>query len=121
MVWNMKSKQVPGINVSEFYIKLGGGNEKKAENMCELRIDYTVDGKRISVPVAVTQGDLKINEGTTPKATADMNQFYTVSVQKGQMYQIVWLAPGENKWRRVEIQPKQTKDKAASLRIKLKK
>lgn len=121
MVWNMKSKQVPGINVSEFYIKHGGGNEKKAENMCELRIDYTVDDKRVSVSVAVIQGDVKLNEGSTPKPTADMNQFYTFTVQKGQIYQVAWMAPGEKKWRRVEILPKQTKGKAAFLRVKLAK
>ncbi len=118
MVWNMKSKQVPGVNVSEFYIKLGGGNEKKAANMCELRIDHTVDGKRIEVPVAVIQGDVKLDEGTTPKPTDDMNMFYSFSVSKGQMYQVVWMAPGEKKWRRVEIHPK---GKESFLRVKLAK
>jgi hypothetical protein len=121
MVWNMKSKQVSGVNVSERYIKLGGGNEKKAENMCELRIDYTLDGRRISVPVAVLQSDVKLNEGTTPKPTDDMNKFYSFTVQKGQAYQLAWLAPGEKKWRKMEVLPKETKRKEAFMRVKLAK
>lgn len=118
MVWDMENKQVPGVNVSEFYINLGGGNVKKAENMCELRIDHTIDGKRISVPVVVMQGDVKLHEGITPKPTDDMNQYYTFSIQKGQMYQVTWLASGQEKWRRVDIQPK-VED--AFLRLKLEK
>ncbi|MGJ8656046.1 MAG: transglutaminase-like domain-containing protein [Akkermansiaceae bacterium] len=119
MVWNMESKQVHGVNVSEFYIKLGGGDEKVAGDLCELRIDYTVAGERISVPVAVTQADVKLSEGATPEPTDDMNQFYSLSVKKGQMYQVVWKAPGEEKWRRVEVLPKQTKGEEPFLRVKL--
>lgn len=105
MVWNMKSKQVNGVNVSDFYIKLGGGDKKRAENICDLRIDYTVDGKRMAIPVVVMQGDVKLGDGVTPKRTDDMNNFYTFPVQKGQMYQIRWLAPDDKKWRTKEVLP----------------
>ncbi len=118
MVWNMESKQVHGVNVSDFYIKLGGGDKKMAENICELRIDYTFEGERIAVPVVVVQGDVKLHEGSTPKPTDDMNRFFTFSVQRGQIYQVAWQAPGENKWRRVDIHPKK---EDAVLRVELDK
>jgi hypothetical protein len=118
MIWNMDSKQVPGVNVSEFYIKLGGGNEKKADNICELRIDFTLDGKRIPIPAVVMQGNVKLHEGSTPKVTDDMNRFFTFSVEKGQIYQVAWLVPGEKEWRQINIHPK---EKDAFLRLELNK
>ena len=121
MVWNMQSKQVHGINVSDFYIKLGGVDEADTEDLCELRIDHTVGGERVSVPVAVSQSDVKISEGDTPKSTNDMNHYYSVSVKRGQLYQVMWRAPGEDNWRRVEVLPKQTQGDKSFFRLKLEK
>jgi len=103
LVWDFKNLSVPAVNVSERYIKLGGGDKKGIENTCELRIDYTVDGKRIAIPVAVIQGDVEIKKGASPAPTHDMNRFFTAAIKKGQIYQVVWQIPGEEKWQRKEI------------------
>ncbi|NWK57225.1 transglutaminase domain-containing protein [Verrucomicrobiaceae bacterium N1E253] len=89
MVWNMKNKEVPAVNVTERYVALGGENAV-GENDCELRIHRMVGGKRVAIPVVVLQGDLKIAEGVSPKPSDDMNRFYTVVVRKGQIYQLMW-------------------------------
>ena len=75
-----------------------------------------MNGKRIAVSVAVMQGDVKLAEGMTPKPTDDMNNFYTFAVQKGQMYQVVYMAPGAKEWQRVKIHPK---GKEGFQRVKL--
>lgn len=106
LVWNMRTREVHAYNVSERYIKLGGGDKKGAENMCEIRVDFYDGDKRTAIPVAIVQGDMVLAEGMTPKATDDMNRFFTAKVKKGQMYQIAWKLPNEKKWRSKPIQPK---------------
>lgn len=92
LVWDMDRKDVPGVNVTRRYVELGGGDGDA--NVCELRIAYVKDGKRVAVPVVVGQGDLKIGEGMSPKVTDDMNRYFTVKVGKGQMYQVRYEEPG---------------------------
>lgn len=101
MVWDMESKQVPAINVTERYVKLGGGNDLK--DTCELRIHMIQNGKRIGVPVTVIQGDVKISEGTSPKPTDDMNRYLTVKVRKGQIYQVMWKDPARGEMKHVSV------------------
>ncbi len=118
MVWNMKDKSVPGVNVSERYIKLGNAGKKPGANVCQLRIDYTVDGKRTSIPVTVVQGDVEMFKGITPDKTKDMNQFLNFEVKKGQIYQIAYMLPGTKKWQFKEVK---TDNKAEFLRVQLEK
>lgn len=101
LVWNMKNKQVPAVNVTERYIKLGG--IKDGEDLCELRIHLMREGKRVQVPVVVTQGDLKLAEGDSPKATDDMNRYFTVPVKKGQLYQVMWKDPESGETKRLLV------------------
>jgi len=103
LVWDLKNKSVPAVNVSERYIKLGGGDQKGVADRCELRIDYTVEGKRVSVPVVVLQGDVEVKKGASPIPTHDMNRFFTASIKQGQIYQVAWLPPGEKQWRQKQI------------------
>lgn len=117
LVWDLENKQVHGINVSDFYIALS--DSEANENLCELRIDYTKDGERIAIPVIVTQSDVKIREGLTPMLTDDMNQFLTVLLKKGQMYQVKYQLPNETKWEVVKIGAEQTKVEEGFLRLKL--
>jgi transglutaminase-like putative cysteine protease len=95
LVWNMKNKKVPAVNVTESYIKLGG--VKDEQDVCELRIHLMRDGKRVEVPVVVAQRDLKLAEGKSPKSTDDMNRYFTTTVKKGQIYQVMWEDPESGK------------------------
>ena len=117
LVWNMRTKEVHAYNVTQRYIKLGGGDKKGAENMCEIRVDFYDGNKRAAIPVAIVQGDTKIAEGLTPKATDDMNNFFTAKVKQGQIYQIAWKLPNETKWRSKQVQPTK-KDKWLKETIK---
>ena len=68
MVWDFKSKLVPGVNVTKRYLKPGTDADKAT---CELRIDFTSsEGTRLPIPVKVMQGDVLIEEGQTPKRQA---------------------------------------------------
>lgn len=116
LVWDMQNKTVPAVNVTERYVKLGGGDKAGAQNLCELRIDYTVDGKRVAIPVAVIQGDVEIEQGLSPASTHDMNRYFTAKVKQGQIYHVVWKAPGQDQWQRRQIK---ATDKDAFLRIDL--
>ena len=91
LVWDMENHKVPAENVTKRYIKLGSG--EIGDDVCELRIQWTRDGERFAVPVSVTQGDVKLAEGTSPKPTDDMNRYFTVQVRKGQIYQVMWKDP----------------------------
>lgn len=103
LVWDLKNQSVPAVNVSERYIKLGEGNDKGVVNTCELRIDYTLEGNRVAIPVAVVQGDMEIKKGVSPLPTHDMNRFFTVAIKQGQLYQVIWQLPGEKKWSRKDV------------------
>ena len=110
MVWNFDDKSVNAVNVSNFYIKLGGADKVGSNNLCELRIDFTRNAKRISVPVKLQQADILLHSGTTPSATRDMNQFLTHKVKPGQLYQIYWQPSEGAKWIRQQIKsPKDSK------------
>jgi transglutaminase-like putative cysteine protease len=95
LVWDMNNREVNALNVSSFYIELGGNSQ--AEDSCELRLEFKTDNKRVPIAVTVYQGDLKIASGTTPKITDDLNRFFTVNLRKGQRYQVQWLPPHNNK------------------------
>ncbi len=106
LVWNLSDTSVNAKNVSDFYIKLGGG-DKAATDLCELRIDFTNPaGIRTSIPVSLYQGDLKIASAKTPNATKDMNQFLVFSVKQGQIYQLIWKPQPNAKKQVIEIKPK---------------
>jgi len=97
LVWDMKIKYVNAVNVTERYIKLGGGGDKGAEDLCELRVHFIKEGKRVAMPVVVMQGDVKMGQGTSPKPTDDMNRYLVIKVHKGQMYQVMWKDPQSGK------------------------
>lgn len=95
LVWDLKNKDVHAVNVSDFYIQLGGGDEKAADNICELRIEFLdQDGKRVAIPVKVMQGDAEIGSGNSPKPTDDMNRYLTIPVKRGQIYHLAYTPPG---------------------------
>lgn len=95
LVWDLKNTDVHAVNVSDFYIKLGRGDKNTAENICELRIEYLDHaGKRIAIPVTVTQGDAQVGKGLSPQPTDDMNRYLTLPVQRGQIYHLSWTPPG---------------------------
>lgn len=108
LVWDMKIKYVPAVNVTERYITLGGVENE--EDACELRIHLMKDGKRIEVPLGVMQGDVLLGEGKSPKATDDMNRYFTVKARKGQLYQIVWKDPETGKMIRQTVTTPKDKD-----------
>lgn len=87
MVWDMKSKQVHGVDVTSRYQK----PEEVDLTKVELRIDALSDGDRIAVPVEIYQGDKLVFSGSTPGKTADMNQFLTFSVKLTAESQLRWL------------------------------
>lgn len=91
LVWNMKNKEVPAVNVTARYVQLGGGGDDK--DVCELRIHRMVDGKRVEVAVMVQQGDVNLGEGKSPKSTDDMNRYFVTKVRQGQIYQVIWTDP----------------------------
>jgi len=101
LVWNMKLKNVPAVNVTDRYVELGGGDD--IQDICELRIHLSVEGKRVEVPVVVLQGDVKMGEGNSPKSTDDMNRYFTTQVRKGQLYQVVWSDPKSGEKKRKQI------------------
>jgi len=115
LVWDMNNREVNALNVSRFYIKLGGGNQ--AEDHCELRIEFKADNKRIPVPITIYQGDLKIASGITPKPTDDLNRFFTANLRQGQRYQVQWKSqtgktqtktittPKDKNWYLLQITP----------------
>jgi hypothetical protein len=117
MVWDMRDESVPGIDVTERYIEIGKGSLPEIGS-CELRIDAVdKDGKRIAVPVEVRQADVLVEAGTTPGPTADMNQFLTIQVKQGQVYQVV--APGDN-GRPLAVEMLETGGEEENKRIALK-
>ncbi len=116
MVWDMTDQTVPGVNVSERYIKLGNKGKKIGANDCELRVDYTVGGKRIAIPVVLVQGGVDMSKGLTPDKTKDMNQFLNLKAKKGQIYQLAFMLPGTEKWQYKEVK---TNNKEEFLRVKL--
>ena len=108
LVWDMKRKDVPAVNVTQRYVKLGGGDKNK--DACELRIHFLKDKQRIEVPVSVRQGDVKVIEGTSPKPTDDMNRYFTVKVGKGQIYQVIWKNPDTGKVQHKQVTTPKDKD-----------
>ena len=93
MVWNFEDTSVPSEDVTQRYITLGADSIPKP-GQCELRIDAVAtqaDGskQRRAIAVEVRQFDVVVAKGTTPSATADMNQFLTIPVPQGVRYQVV--------------------------------
>lgn len=101
LVWDLKRKDVPAVNVTRRYVELGGGGDVK--DACELRVHFLRDDKRIKVPVAVAQGDVALGEGSSPGPTDDMNRYFTVNAGKGQIYQVVWKDPDTGKIQRKQV------------------
>lgn len=121
MIWNMRDNSVPGVDVTQRYIDLGAKFLAKPGE-CELRIDAVrlqADGtpKREAVNIEVRQIDVLTAKGTTPDATADMNQFLTIRVPQGVRYQVIIPSDNPQKPQAIaEIAPK--KDET-QLRVKL--
>jgi hypothetical protein len=93
MVWNFEDTSVPSEDVTQRYITLGADSIPKP-GQCELRIDAVAtlaDGskQRRAIAVEVRQFDVVVAKGTTPSATADMNQYLTIPVPQGVRYQVV--------------------------------
>ncbi len=99
MVWAMEDDSVPGVDVTDRYIALGK-DTLAAVGECELRIEAMARGgsgseARRELEVKVLQADVEVATGKTPGTTADMNNFYTVKVKQGQLYQVVALKDGK--------------------------
>jgi hypothetical protein len=109
LVWDMNNHEVNAVNVSRFYIELGGGSQ--AEESCELRVEFKADNKRIPVPITIYQDDLKITSGITPKFTDDLNHFFTAKLRKGQRYQVQWKYPKTEKIHTKTITTPKDKDR----------
>ncbi len=121
MVWNFEDTSVPAEDVTQRYIALGAASIPKP-GQCELRIDAVAtlaDGskQRRAVAVEVRQFDVIVAKGTTPSATADMNQFLTIPVPQGVRYQVV-LADAQKAGpnQKIDIAPT---EKDAFLRVNL--
>ncbi|MGB1259423.1 MAG: transglutaminase domain-containing protein, partial [Akkermansiaceae bacterium] len=108
LVWNMRLRYVHAVNVTDRYVALGGDAVKK--DVIELRLHYMVEKKRIPVELAIMQGDAKMGEGTSPKATDDMNRYFTVKARKGQIYTVAWKDPATGKVKHKQITTPKDKD-----------
>ncbi|MBK1856157.1 transglutaminase domain-containing protein [Verrucomicrobiaceae bacterium 5K15] len=95
LVWDLKIRYVHAVNVTDRYVQLGG--VKSGEDVCELRIHWMKGGERVAAELRVVQGDVNLGEGVSPKATDDMNRYFTVKARKGQLYIIAWKDPVSGK------------------------
>lgn len=86
MVWDMKNKNVPGIDVTDFYIDLYNAQMAEAKNGAPvvIRVFKTKDGGRSSadrvaqdVKVVDADGNM-VAAGKTAGPTADMNDYLTL-------------------------------------------
>lgn len=115
MVWNVRDTSVPAVDVTQRYIDLGAKTLPKPGE-CELRIDAWAlkeDGssERRAIEIEVRQQDVLVAKGTTPTATADLNNFLVIRVAQGMRYQVV--VPGK------AVVPVAPTKKDAHLRVKL--
>jgi hypothetical protein len=99
MVWAMRDESVPAVDVTQRYIDLGKKSLPEPGH-CELRIEAIAKGQsgsaaRRELDVQLMQGDVVVATGKTPSATADMNQFFTVKVKQGQLYQLFVIRDGK--------------------------
>lgn len=93
LVWDMSITYVPGVNVTETYVKLGKGKDL-AKLQCELRVDvFNKKGERAETDVTIVQGSASMGNGNSPKVTDDMNKFLTIPLKKGQLYHAIWKDP----------------------------
>lgn len=117
LVWNMRDGSVPAIDVTGHYLEVGK-DSLLGIGECELRIDAVdADGKRLAVAIEVRQADVLVETGSTPEPTADMNQFLTIKVKQGQVYQVV--VPGEGP-RPIAVEPLEIGGDEESRRVAFK-
>lgn len=119
MVWAMRDTSVPAVDVTGRYVALGRKSLPEPGE-CELRIEVVVRGEagsaaRRPMEVEVRQGDVVVATGKTPGATADLNEFFTVRVKQGQLYQLVSMRDG----RPVDVERVEVGGKEASRRVTL--
>jgi hypothetical protein len=122
MVWDMRDHTVPAVEVSQRYIDLGQAT-LPAIGECELRIEVMAEGEsgsqaRRPLDVKVLQGDVQVASGKSPTQTDDMNQFLTIKVRQGQLYQLVAFRDGRPAAiERIEVKGKEA-DKKITLQVK---
>jgi transglutaminase-like putative cysteine protease len=120
MVWDFDATTVPAVDVTQRYVDLGAKTLAKPGE-CELRIDAykTANGeaKREAVTIEVRQFDIVVAKGTTPSATADMNNFLSIRVPQGVRYQVI--IPGSAGQKPLAMEEIAPKDKQENLRINL--
>ncbi|MDB4311217.1 dienelactone hydrolase family protein [Akkermansiaceae bacterium] len=75
MVWNLKNKNVPAVNVTSHYVK---ETKKSAAAFANLRLWDKRDGQRIVAEISL--GEQKV---TTKAGTADLNDMASVKVPTG--------------------------------------
>lgn len=84
LVWNMKKKSVPAIDVTQNYLK------EAAQPQHELRIEALSAGKRVDIPVYIyVKGVLK-SSGQTPSTTLDANAFLTFEFDEAEKVELRW-------------------------------
>lgn len=111
MIWAMRDNSVPAVDVTQRYIDLGK-QSLPAPGQCELRIEALAKGEsgskaRRELNVQLMQGDVLVASGKTPSPTADMNQFLTIKVKQGQLYQLFSLHNGKPTSRQtIQVGPK---------------
>jgi len=87
LVWDLARRDVAAVKVTARYQELAG-KDPKDPALCDLRIDLTTDGQREAVAVEVVVDGELVAAGETPGATADMNQFLTVPVKRGGVFEV---------------------------------
>jgi len=121
MVWEMRDQTVPGVEVTRRYLDLGKAT-LPAIGECELRIEVMANGEtgsqaRRPLEVKVLQGDVEIATGKSPTRTDDMNQFLSIKVKQGQLYQLVAFKDGRPAAiERIEVKGKE-ETKKVTLRV----
>lgn len=114
LAWRPQDQSVPGIDVTERYLKLDGGIDL-TKNSCEIRVEFKVKGERQARQIQLIQGSEIVHQGSTPKATDDGNHFLSFPAQKGQIYHFKWKNEADS----FQFQEVQTPKNKAFLQITL--
>lgn len=87
MVWNLASREVPGVNVTARYA--GTGPEESGTATVHLRLWDQEGGKRLAAPVELIDATGKVLGTVTTRAgTADLNDMPALEVEPGTGYRL---------------------------------
>ncbi|MDL2281835.1 transglutaminase-like domain-containing protein [Parabacteroides sp. OttesenSCG-928-G06] len=113
MVWNRRSKDVPGIDVTQHYIdvynkvikdKANSGNFVKMQVKMYKDPQHTkLSDDRLKVNVDIFKGADQVGGGSTAGPTQDMNDVLEFLVEKNSEYTLKYFPGGEAKEKTVKI------------------